>query len=58
MMFAVKTEFLRALLNDPEWKAKLEKAKTMRQVETVFRDFAKAKGYKIKEVRIDEEKER
>ena len=49
-MFAVKTSVLRELLNSPEWARKLEKAKTMREVERVLRLFAVEKGWKIVEV--------
>jgi hypothetical protein len=49
-MFAVKAEVLRALLSDPKWNVKLEKAKTMREVERVLRLFAVEKGWKVKKV--------
>ena len=51
-MFAVKTSVLRALLSDPKWNAKLNDAKTMCEVEMVLREFAREKGYKVKEVKI------
>ena len=37
-MIAIKAEVLRTLLSDPKWNAKLEKAKTMREVESVLRE--------------------
>ena len=50
-MFAVKSKILEELLHDPEWSRKLEKAETMREVESVLRGFAVAKDYKIVEVK-------
>ena len=49
-MFAVKRAVLEALLNDSEWLAKLEKAKSFGEVEKVLRKFAEAKKLKVKEV--------
>ena len=49
-MFAVKQELLKALLKNPEWYNRLEKAETPHEVEQVFLEFALAKGFKIKEV--------
>jgi hypothetical protein len=49
-MFAVKSKVLEELLHDPEWSRKLENAKTMREVESVLREFAVAKGYKVREM--------
>jgi len=56
-MFAVKTELLKALLRDVEWSRRLENAKTMREVESVLREFACEKGWRVEEVRIKNEKE-
>jgi len=53
-MIAVKAEVLRTLLSDPEWNAKLNNAKTMREVESVLREFAVVKKLKVEEVRINE----
>jgi len=47
-VIAVRREVLDALLADPEWNKRLEQAKTMADVERVFSDFCKARGYKIK----------
>lgn len=47
-MFAVRREVLAALLADPEWRRRLDEAKTSADVERVFSDFCKARGYKIK----------
>lgn len=49
-MFAVKRELLKALLLDPEWHNRYEKAETSHEIEQVFIDFALAKGFKIKEI--------
>ena len=51
-MFAVKRAVLEALLNDSEWLAKLEKAKSFGEVEKVLRKFAEAKKLKVKEIFI------
>jgi len=48
-MFAVKTELLKALLRDVEWSRRLENANTMREVESVLREFALEKGWKVKD---------
>lgn len=49
-MLAVKTEVLRELFADPEWKTKFLDAKTMREVETVLIGYCKAKKLKTKTV--------
>ena len=54
-MFTVKTELLKALLRDVEWSRRLENAKTMREVESVLREFAIEKGWKVEEVKIKNE---
>jgi hypothetical protein len=51
-LFAVKAKVVKELLADEEWSKRLEAARTMREVEEVIRQFAKAKGWKIKEVKI------
>lgn len=43
-MFAVKVELLKSLLKDSVWMEKLERAKTMREVEQVLWEFALEKG--------------
>ena len=48
-MFAVKTELVKALLRDVEWPHRLENANTMREVESVLREFALEKGWKVKD---------
>jgi len=50
IVFAVKRELLEALLNDAQWLRRLENAKTMCEVESVLREFAVEKGWKIVEV--------
>ena len=47
VMFAVKREVLEALLRDPEWTAKMEKAEKSEEVEKVVIDFCRVKGYKV-----------
>jgi len=54
---AIKSQVLKELLRDPQWTRKLENAKTMREVERGLREFALEKGWKVKEVRIKNEKE-
>ena len=54
-MFAAKTELLKALLRDVEWSRRLENANTMREVESVLREFAIEKGWKVEEVKIKNE---
>ena len=54
-MFAVKTELLKALLRDVEWSRRLENANIMREVESVLREFACEKGWKVEEVKIKNE---
>lgn len=51
-MFAVRKEILDALLNDAEWCKRLDKAETSKDVENVLIEFARSKGWKIKEVQI------
>jgi len=45
-------ELVKALLDDAEWSRKLDKAQTNRDVQQVIREFARAKGFKIKEIKI------
>lgn len=47
---AFRREVLEELVNDPEWTRKLDHARTHQECVQVIRDFAKAKGFKIKEV--------
>lgn len=51
-MFAVKTEVIKELLKDPEWSSRFERAETFEETQRVIMDFAKAKGYRVKSVRI------
>jgi len=49
-LFAVRTKLLKALLDSPEWSKRLDQAETVRQVENVLVEFAKSRGYRIKEI--------
>jgi len=49
-LFAVRREVLDALLEDPEWSKRLDNAENARQVENVLVEFAKSRGYRIKEI--------
>lgn len=51
-MFAVRTQILKELLEDPEWGKRLEKAETWRHVYSVIEAFAKVKGWKVKEISV------
>ena len=44
--------FVKALLDDAEWSHRLDKAQTNRDVQRVIREFARAKGYKITEIKF------
>ena len=49
-MFAVRGKLLKELLEHPEWCRKLDDAETAKDVEKVVSEFARKKGYKIKEI--------
>jgi len=51
-MIALKRQVVEALMADSEWRVKLEKAETMREVERVLREFAEKKGYRVAEVKV------
>ena len=40
-IIAVKTEVLKGMLSDPEWRAKLEGAETLEDVAKVLKEYAK-----------------
>lgn len=44
-MIAVRTKLLKALTQDPEWMAKLDKAKTKEEAQRVLIDCAEAMGH-------------
>jgi len=48
MMFAVRAEVLKELIRDSQWKRRLEKAETVKDVEWVVTEYCLAKGYKVK----------
>ena len=50
--FGVRGEILKALREDPEWRAKLEKAESLEERKEVIFAFIKSKGYKIKDLEI------
>jgi hypothetical protein len=53
VIFAVKREVLEELLGDPAWSRRLEKARTLREVQRVLLEFAEEKKLKVK--RVEEE---
>ena len=50
-MFRVNCALIEELLKDAKWTEQLEKAKSFGEVEKVLRRFAKAKNFKIQEVK-------
>ena len=48
--FGVRGELLKALMADPEWREKWEKAETLEERKEVIFAFIKSRGYKIKDV--------
>ena len=49
-MFAVRTEIMKQLVEDPQWRRRLEKAETIRDVEWVVTEYCLQKGYKVKQL--------
>ena len=49
MMFAVRTEILKELIRDRQWKQRLEKAISIRDVEWVVTEYCLQKGYRVKQ---------
>jgi hypothetical protein len=49
-MFMVRGKVLRALRADPEWLRKAKQAKNVEELEQVFVEFGRAKGFKVVEV--------
>jgi len=49
-MFAVRTKIMKELIHDSQWKRRLEKAESMRDVEWVVTEYCLAKGYKVKQL--------
>jgi len=50
--FGVRGEILKALREDPEWRAKLEKAESLEERKEVIFALVKSKGYEIRDVEI------
>ena len=48
--FGVRGEILKALKEDPEWRTKLEKAKSVEEFREVINAFVKSKRYKVMDV--------
>jgi hypothetical protein len=44
--FGIRGEILKALREDPEWRAKLEKAKSVEEFREVINAFVKSKTYR------------
>jgi len=53
--FGVKCEVINNLLSDPRWSSRLERAETSEECQRVIMEFAKAKGYRVKTVRLDDD---
>lgn len=51
-VFGVRSDILKALMQDPEWRAMLEKAQNNQERREVINAFARSKGYKISSVEI------
>ncbi|HLE74946.1 MAG TPA: hypothetical protein VI864_02750 [Candidatus Bathyarchaeia archaeon] len=51
-IFTVRREVLAALLADPVWKAHLDKARNVAEMQEIVCEFAKAKGLKVVEVGV------
>lgn len=48
MSFAARTAVLREAFNDPKYGAKLEKAKTFKELTQVLLEFCRERRYRIK----------
>ena len=48
--WGVRGELLKALREDPEWRERLEKAKSVEEYREVINAFVKSKGYKVRDV--------
>jgi len=46
-VFAIKRHVIKALLTDPEWSRRLEKAETSRELIRILEDFCRTKGFKV-----------
>jgi len=49
-LFAVKTQVLRELFADAEWKGRIDEAKTGEDVYLVIEAFVEARGWKVEEI--------
>ena len=49
-IFAVRMEVVRALRADPEWLAKAKQCGSIGELEQVFVEFGRVKGYAVVEV--------
>ena len=50
LRLGVRGELLKALREDPEWRERLEKAKSVEEFREVINAFVKSKGYKVRDV--------
>lgn len=44
-------KMVKALLDDPAWSAKLDKAMTNAEFEEVIREFCRERNFKVKEIK-------
>jgi len=51
-VFGVQADIFEALMADPEWRAKWEKAESFEERKEVIFAFIKSKGYEIKDLEI------
>jgi hypothetical protein len=51
-VFGVHGEILKALRKDLEWRAKLEKAKSVEELREVINAFVRSKGYEVKNIDV------
>ena len=50
MMFAVRTEILKELIQDEQWRSRLQKAESVEDAEWVVTEYCLEKGYKVKQI--------
>jgi hypothetical protein len=56
-IFAVRREVLEELLGDPAWSRRLGEARTLREVQRILLEFAEERGYRVKAVGEEENRE-
>jgi hypothetical protein len=51
VLMVLRVDVVEALLKDPVWRRRLAECKTPREVEEVLEAFARAKGFRVVEVK-------